>query len=214
MTENTPQVTKEAEPLNYDKLIAQIAESGQPIEEAMTVLTAAVGWCIKQCWGGERAEQYNDAFNALLQRHIRVEGMDFRERLDIWWMNPGQRESTARIMAFNLDYAILDAEKKVREAATPEQFKESLHGYQKAVQAYLDVCEDFPDFLSFYEHQYLEKKHVILPAEFKREFSDLYDAARYAGGRGGEDSEEFKQADKAVKEFLHEHGIPVAGAEG
>jgi hypothetical protein len=72
---------------------------------------------------------------------------------------------------------------------------------------------DFPDFLSFYEQRFLGKEHLTLPAEFKREFSDLYDEAHYALIHG-EDSDQFKQPAKAVEDFLHEHGIPEAGAKG
>lgn len=231
--------TNKPEPLDYDRLLAQIKESGQPIEEATTMLTAAVSWCIKQRWSEEIAHQYNEAFNALLQRHIRIEEMDVDKRLEIWSMNGKHNEATARIIWFNLDYAIDYAEMKVREAAaaydkaraayeathstkngvgelldaTRQQFQEVLDGYKKAVEAYHDVRLDFPDFLSFYEHQYLGKKHVILPAEFKRKFSDLFDEAHDAL-LYGEDSDQFKQAKKAVEDFLHEHGIPAAGAKG
>jgi hypothetical protein len=233
------ETTKIAEPLDYDRLLAQIKESGQPIGEATTMLTAAVSWCVKQRWSEEIAQQYNEAFNALLQRHIRVEGMDVDKRLEVWSMNGKHNEATARIIWFNLDYAIDHAEMKVREAASAcdkaqaayeathsrkngvgevldaarQQFKEALHGYRKAVGAYLDVRLDFPDFLSFYELRFLEKKHLTLPAEFKRKFSDLYDEAHDALIHG-EDSDQFKQAKKAVEDFLHEHGIPAAGAKG
>ena len=233
------ETTKKAEPLDYDRLLAQIKESGQPIGEATTMLTAAVSWCIKQRWSEEIAQQYNNAFNALLQRQIRVEEMGVDKRLGIWSMNGKHNEATARIIWFNLDYAIVHAEMKVREAAaacdkaqaayeathsrkngvgelldaTRQQFQEALDGYQEAVGAYHDVRLDFPDFLSFYEHRYLGEKHLMLPAEFKREFSDLFDEAHDALLHG-EDSDQLKQADKAFEDFLHEHGIPAAGAKG
>jgi tetratricopeptide (TPR) repeat protein len=233
------ETTKKAEPLDYDRLLAQIKESGQPIEEATTILTAAVSSCIKQRWSEEIAQQYNEDFNALLQRHIRVEEMDVDKRLEVWSMNGRHNEASARRIWFNLDYAIDHAEMKVREAsaaydkalaayeatrswkngvgelldATRRQFHEALNGYSKAVEAYLDVRLDFPDFLSLYEHLFLEEKHLILPAEFKRKFSDLFDEAHHALVYG-EDSDQLKQAEKAVEDFLQEHGIPAAEAKG
>lgn len=43
--------------------------------------------------------------------------MDIHERLEIWSMNPQHNEATARVIWLNLDYAMDDAEMKVREAA-------------------------------------------------------------------------------------------------
>ncbi len=164
--------THTPEPLDYDRLLAQIKESGQPIEQATATLTAAVSWCIKQSWGGERAQQYEDAFDALRQRHTRLEGMDVPERLGIWWVNPGHSEAAARVLAFNLDYDIDLAVMKVGEAAVAcdkakaafeahrskgnysawdaarHQLKEALHGHTKAVEAYRNVWLDFPDILN------------------------------------------------------------------
>jgi hypothetical protein len=157
-------------------------------------------------------------------------------------MNPQHNEASARVLWLNLDYAMDDAEMKVREAAAAcdkaeagykatcsrkngagelldaarRQLKEALHGYRKAVGAYLDVRLDFPDVPSFYDHLFLEEKHLTLPAECKRKFVELYHAAHCArmSGSCGEDPDQFKQADKAVEDFLREHGIPASGAKG